>query len=79
MELMAIVVVVCALAQPDQCEERRLEFNSSQYSLRQCVMNAQPYLAQWIGEHPKWSIKSYRCEYPHRKDQADARGSVRQT
>lgn len=73
MDLIAIVVTVCALAQPDQCEERRLEFNWNG-SLKQCVMTAQPYIAQWIGEHPKWSIKSYRCEHPHMKEKADARG-----
>jgi hypothetical protein len=78
MELIAIVITVCALAHPDQCEEQRLEF-SSQFSLKQCVMSAQPYLAQWIGEHPKWTIKSYHCEYPHAKEKADARGAVRQT
>ena len=77
MDLIAIVVTVCALARPDQCQEQRLEF-SAQSSLKQCVMNAQPYLAQWINEHPKWSIKSYHCEYPHRKARADARGSARQ-
>ncbi len=69
MEMIAIVVTVCALAQPDQCEERHLEF-SWQGSLKQCVMNAQPYIAQWIGDHPKWSIKSYHCEYPHMKEKA---------
>lgn len=77
MDLIAIVVTVCALARPDQCEEQRIEF-SSQFSLRQCVMNAQPYLAQWIAEHPKWGIKSYHCEYPHMREKTDAGGSVRQ-
>ena len=33
MELMAIVITVCALANPDHCEEQRLEF-SSQFSLK---------------------------------------------
>jgi hypothetical protein len=32
-------------------------------SLNQCVMNAQPYIAQWIGEHPKWLAVRWRCEY----------------
>jgi hypothetical protein len=77
MDLIAIVITVCALADPDRCEEQRIEF-SSQFSLRQCVMNAQPYVAQWIAEHPKWSIKSYHCEYPHMKEKTDARGSARQ-
>ena len=78
MDLIAIVVTVCALAQPDQCEEQRLEF-TWRGSLKQCVMTAQPYIAQWIGEHPKWGVKSYHCEYPHMKEKADARGSARQT
>lgn len=78
MEMIAIVVTVCALAQPEQCEDQRLEF-SWQGSLKQCVMNAQPYIAQWIGDHPKWSVKSYHCEYPHMKAKADAGGPARQT
>lgn len=77
MDLIAIVVTVCALAHPDQCEEQRLEYMWNG-SLKQCVMTAQPYIAQWIGEHPKWSVKSYHCEYPHAKEKADAGRSTRQ-
>jgi len=32
-------------------------------SLHQCVMNAQPYIAQWINEHPKWVAVRWRCDY----------------
>ena len=77
MDLIAIVFTVCALAQPSQCQEQRIEY-AWQGSLRQCVMEAQPYLAEWVGEHPKWSIKSYHCEYPHMKEKADARRPARQ-
>jgi hypothetical protein len=63
MDFIAIVFTVCALAHPDQCEERRLEY-AWHGSLKQCVMGAQPYLAQWIGEHPQWRIMRYHCEYP---------------
>jgi len=69
MDVIAIVFTVCALAQPEQCQEQRLEYASGA-SLRQCVMSAQPYLAEWVGEHPKWSIKNYHCEYPHMKEKA---------
>jgi hypothetical protein len=78
MDLIAIVVTVCALAQPDHCEEQRLEYMWNG-SLTQCAMTAQPYIAQWIGEHPKWTVKRYHCEYPHAKEKADAGGSARQT
>jgi hypothetical protein len=63
MGMIAIVFTVCALAQPDRCEEQRLEY-TSQGSLKECVMAAQPYLAKWIGEHPMWGIKKFHCEYP---------------
>jgi hypothetical protein len=35
-------------------------------------MAAQPYIAQWVGEHPKWTAIKWRCEYPHTRDRADA-------
>jgi hypothetical protein len=63
MSLIAIVFTVCALAQPDQCQEERIAY-ASQGSLKECVMSAQPYLAQWIDEHPTWGIKRFHCEYP---------------
>jgi len=44
---------------------------SSDVSPRQCVMAAQPYIAQWVGEHPKWTAVKWRCEYPHANDRAD--------
>jgi hypothetical protein len=78
MDLIAIVVTVCALAHPDHCEEQRLEYMWNG-SLTQCVMTAQPYIAQWIAEHPKWSVKRYHCEHPHAEERADAGGSARQT
>ena len=64
MGFIAIVMTVCALAQPDQCQDQRIEF-TWQGSLKQCVQGAQPYIAQWIGDHPKWSVKRYHCEWPN--------------
>jgi hypothetical protein len=45
MDLIAIVVTVCALAHPDHCEEQRLEYMWNG-SLTQCVMTAQPYISK---------------------------------
>jgi len=70
MELMQLVLTVCAVASPSVCEETHLNF-SYQGSLRQCAMQAPPYIAQWIGEHPKWNAVRWRCEYPHSKEKVD--------
>jgi hypothetical protein len=76
MGMIEVVMTVCALSQPSQCEEQHLQF-AWQGSVAHCVMNAQPYLAQWINEHPKWSVARWHCEVPHPREKADARGSAR--
>jgi hypothetical protein len=67
MNAINLIVTVCAVASPATCEERQLAFNSD-VSPRQCVMAAQPYIAQWVGDHPKWTAVKWRCEYPHNQD-----------
>jgi hypothetical protein len=66
-----LVITVCAVLSPTTCEETRLVFDSN-ISLTQCAMAAPPYIAQWIGEHPKWTAVKWRCEYPHSNDKAEA-------
>ena len=70
MNAIDLIITVCAVLSPATCEERHLVF-SSDVSPRQCVMAAQPYIAQWVGEHPKWTAVRWRCEYPHANDKAD--------
>ena len=75
MNLVDLILLACTLANPSACREFHVLFQSSG-SLRSCMMQAQPYLAQWAGEHPKWSAVRWRCEYPHSNDKADARGAT---
>jgi hypothetical protein len=70
MDVIDLVITVCAVLSPNMCEERHLTF-SADFSLRQCVMAAPPYIAQWIGEHPKWTAVKWRCENPHAREKAD--------
>jgi hypothetical protein len=77
MNAIDLVLTVCAVLSPTTCEERHLVF-SSEVSPRQCVMAAQPYIAQWVSEHPKWTAVRWRCEYPHANDKAD-KGDVMPT
>src|SRR5262249_30045107 len=73
--MIQIVVMVCRLGQPDLCEEQRLQF-AWQGSLLQCAMAAQLHIAQWIGEHPRWTVKNYHCEYPGLRDRAEMGGTA---
>lgn len=69
MGLIEIVVTVCAVANPANCEDRHLQF-AWEGSLQQCVMTAQPYIAEWIGQHPAWTARKWICDYPdkHKQD-----------
>jgi hypothetical protein len=65
-----LIITVCAVLSPTTCEEAHMRFEAN-FSLRQCTMAAQPYIAQWVGEHPKWTAVKWRCEYPHDSDRAE--------
>jgi hypothetical protein len=67
MDMIDLVITVCAVLSPNMCEEKHLVF-SAQFSLQQCAMAAPPYIAQWIGEHPKWTAVKWHCEYPHARE-----------
>jgi hypothetical protein len=64
MGFIVLVITVCAISQPTRCEDRHLEYISHGESLRQCAMAAPPYIARYIGEHPKWRAVRWHCEYP---------------
>ena len=66
MNLVDLVVLACMLANPGTCREYHLPFQSSG-SVRACSMQAQPYLAQWIGEHPYLRVARWHCEWPGRQ------------
>lgn len=66
--MLVLIMTVCSLASPAQCNEARLQFTADE-SLMQCMMQAQPYIAQWAGEHPNTRVTRWRCAYPEREGQ----------
>ena len=60
MDAINLVITVCAVLSPANCQEKNLVF-ASNFSLQQCMMAAPPYIAQWVGEHPNWTAVSYMC------------------
>jgi hypothetical protein len=61
--MIELILTVCALNAPTQCDEQRLQF-VSQGSLMQCMMQAPPYVAAWSVEHPASHVARWRCAYP---------------
>jgi hypothetical protein len=63
-----LVLLACTLANPTACQEYHLLFQSSG-SLQSCMMQAQPTLAQWVSEHPKYRVARWRCAWPDQEEQ----------
>jgi hypothetical protein len=62
-----LILTVCALSAPADCVEQRLSFFADE-SLMQCMMRAQPTIAQWVEEHPQRRVARWRCAYPDSGD-----------
>jgi hypothetical protein len=63
MNLVDLIVMVCSILNPGACSEKH--FLVETYgSLNSCMMQAQPYLAQWAGEHPNERIAEWHCAWP---------------
>jgi hypothetical protein len=61
--MIELILTVCALNAPGQCNEQRLQF-AAEESLMQCMMQAPPYIAQWSDQHPATRVARWRCAYP---------------
>jgi len=61
--MIELILTVCALNAPNQCDEQRLQF-VSQGSLMQCMMQAPPYIAEWSDQHPAEHVTRWRCAFP---------------
>jgi hypothetical protein len=68
MALVELIVLACAISDPKACHEYHIEFET-QGSLRSCMMRAEPYLAQWAGEHPSLTIMRWHCAWPGQEDE----------
>jgi len=61
--MLLLIMTVCSLSDPNRCGEARMQF-SSEVTPMQCLMQAQPYMAQWVEEHPGRRVASWRCARP---------------
>ncbi len=63
MNMVDLIVLACSIVSPGVCQTHHLLFQSNG-SLRACMEQAQPYLAQWVGQHPNLRIARYSCAWP---------------
>jgi hypothetical protein len=63
MSLIELILTICTLAHPPSCEERHLSL-VDEGSLMQCMTQAPPVIAEWVGSHPGRRVVKWRCSYP---------------
>lgn len=57
--LFTIVMSVCMLANAQTCREERIDIRGPALA---CLVQAQPAVAEWSGDHPGWRVASWKCK-----------------
>lgn len=55
-----LIFIACLIGKPDRCEEKALQFVEVPSAMA-CLTTAQPQLAQWAENHPRWRIAKWSC------------------
>jgi hypothetical protein len=63
MEMVDLILTVCLTANPSNCREEHLYFES-RGSLFQCMLLAPTEIAKWSTEHPALKVVRWRCAFP---------------
>jgi hypothetical protein len=58
--MMELLVVVCLLAAPENCEERSIGFYP-EMSAMACMLQGQPQIAVWTEAHPGLRVARWTC------------------
>ena len=58
---MELVLAICMLTAPGECREERLSISMEETAPMQCMIGAQPIIAEWAQTHPKWKVERWRC------------------
>jgi hypothetical protein len=62
MPVVDLILAVCMVTDPSSCREEHLYFESHG-SLRSCMWEAMPTMAEWAGSNPQWHIERFHCEW----------------
>lgn len=63
MPIVELIVAVCLSAQPDVCSEKNFQFYEGS-TMWGCMLQAQPWLADWSAHNPEWTVKAWKCGVP---------------
>lgn len=62
MIMIELIMMVCALASPQNCKQERLgPFAEQGLSVYSCAIKGQLRIAEWKKHNPDWVVHKYRC------------------
>jgi hypothetical protein len=63
MDMVDLILTVCLSANPGNCRDEHLYFES-RGSLVQCMVLAPSEIAKWSQEHPTLKVRRWKCAFP---------------
>jgi hypothetical protein len=65
MNLVDLILTVCALSNPTDCRIEHVYYESQGASLFQCMMMAPIQIARWSESHPAVKVTRWKCAFPN--------------
>lgn len=62
--MVELVLIVCSLLNPQECNIRQPAFESIYGSLRTCLVQGQFAAIRWEEAHPEWEVRRWTCGAP---------------
>ncbi|MER9890822.1 hypothetical protein NKJ40_01785 [Mesorhizobium sp. M0119] len=66
MDMVDLILTVCLSANPGNCRDEHVYFESSG-SLFQCMFLAPAEIAKWSQEHPRLKVVRWKCAFPSKE------------
>lgn len=66
--MIELAFIACLGTAPAACEDRAMLFTDM--TVAACLSGAQPQLARWASEHPRWRIRRWSCRPAGREHDA---------
>jgi hypothetical protein len=63
MNMVDLILTVCLSANPGDCRDEHLYFESRGL-LFQCMVLAPSEIAKWSQEHPTFKVRRWKCAFP---------------
>lgn len=67
--MIELFFIACLTTAPTACEERSIAYLDD-VGLMECMMQAQPQLAEWTEAHPNLRVARWSCRFASQKPQA---------